>query len=484
MSTPRAASMDKIVSLCKRRGFVFQASEIYGGIGNTYDYGPLGVELLRRVKDSWWDRMVRSRRDVVGLDSAIIQNPKTWVTSGHVGGFSDPLIDNKTSKQRYRADHLVEGKIAKYEKKGRTEQAAALQEKLNSTIGDNEGMRALIMECKIKCPVSGTDDWTEVRQFNLMFKTYMGAVQSEDNIAYLRPETAQGIFLNFKNVLESSRQKPPFGIAQIGKSFRNEITPGNFVFRTREFEQAEMEFFVPPAENDEWFEYWKKERLQWYVDMGIEPERLRMRDHEEDELAHYSTGCTDVEYEYPFGWGELEGIACRTDFDLKRHSEASGTDLLYFDPHTKEKYTPYVIEPAGGINRMALTFLIDAYDEEELEKDTRVVLRFHPKIAPITVAVFPLVKKDGMPEKATEVEEALRNAGFSTFYDEKGAIGRRYRRQDEIGTPFCVTVDGDTLEQGVVTVRDRDSMEQVKLKIDEVAGHLHASIAAWERPTP
>jgi glycyl-tRNA synthetase len=484
MSTPRAASMDKIVSLCKRRGFVFQASEIYGGIGNTYDYGPLGVELLRRVKDSWWDRMVRSRRDVVGLDSAIIQNPQTWITSGHVGGFSDPLIDNKTSKQRYRADHLVEAKIAKYEKKGRSEQAAALQEKLNSAIGDNEGMRALIMECKIKCPVSGTDDWTEVRQFNLMFKTYMGAVQSEDNIAYLRPETAQGIFLNFKNVLESSRQKPPFGIAQIGKSFRNEITPGNFVFRTREFEQAEMEFFVPPAENDEWFEYWKKERLQWYVDMGIEPDRLRMRDHDEDELAHYSTGCTDVEYEYPFGWGELEGIACRTDFDLKRHSEASGTDLLYFDPHTKEKYTPYVIEPAGGINRMALTFLIDAYDEEELEKDTRVVLRFHPKIAPITVAVFPLVKKDGMPEKATEVEEALRNAGFSTFYDEKGAIGRRYRRQDEIGTPFCVTVDGDTLEEGVVTVRERDSMEQVKLPIDEVAGHLHASIAAWERPAP
>jgi glycyl-tRNA synthetase len=474
--------MDKIVSLCKRRGFVYQASEIYGGIGNTYDYGPLGVELLRRVKDSWWDRMVRSRRDVVGLDSAIIQNPQTWITSGHVGGFSDPLIDNKTSKQRYRADHLVEAKIAKYEKKGRSEQAAALQEKLNSAIGDNEGMRALIMECKIKCPVSGTDDWTEVRQFNLMFKTYMGAVQSEENIAYLRPETAQGIFLNFKNVLESSRQKPPFGIAQIGKSFRNEITPGNFVFRTREFEQAEMEFFVPPAENDEWFEYWKKERLQWYVDMGIEPARLRMRDHDEDELAHYSTGCTDVEYEYPFGWGELEGIACRTDFDLKRHSEASGTDLLYFDPHTKEKYTPYVIEPAGGINRMALTFLIDAYDEEELEKDTRVVLRFHPKIAPITVAVFPLVKKDGMPEKATEVEEALRDAGFSTFYDEKGAIGRRYRRQDEIGTPFCVTIDGDTLESGVVTVRERDSMEQTKVSIDGVAAHLRAAMASWVRP--
>ncbi|MCH2104929.1 MAG: glycine--tRNA ligase [Planctomycetes bacterium] len=482
MSTLRAASMDKIVSLCKRRGFVYQASEIYGGIGNTYDYGPLGVELLRRVKDAWWDRMVRSRRDVVGLDSAIIQNPQTWITSGHVGGFSDPLIDNKTSKQRYRADHLVEGKIAKYEKKGRTEQASALQEKLNSAIGDNDALRELIMEAGIKCPVSGTDDWTEVRQFNLMFKTHIGAIQSDDNIAYLRPETAQGIFLNFKNVLESSRQKPPFGIAQIGKSFRNEITPGNFVFRTREFEQAEMEFFVPPAENDQWFEYWKSERHQWYVDMGIAPERLRMRDHEEDELAHYSTGCTDVEYEYPFGWGELEGIACRTDFDLKRHSEASGTDLVYFDPQSKEKYTPYVIEPAGGINRMALTFLIDAYDEEELEKDTRVVLRFHPKIAPITVAVFPLVKKDGMPEKATELEEGLRAAGFSTFYDEKGAIGRRYRRQDEVGTPYCVTVDGETLESGLVTIRERDSMEQTQVAMDEVAAHLRASMEAWQRP--
>jgi glycyl-tRNA synthetase len=484
MSTPRAVTMDKIVSLCKRRGFVYQASEIYGGIGNTYDYGPLGVELLRRVKDSWWDRMVRSRRDVVGLDSAIIQNPKTWVTSGHVAGFSDPLIDNKTSKQRYRADHLVEAKIAKYEKKGRSENASALQEKLNSAIGDNDALRELIMECGIKCPVSGTDDWTEVRQFNLMFKTHIGAIQSDDNIAYLRPETAQGIFLNFKNVLESSRQKPPFGIAQIGKSFRNEITPGNFVFRTREFEQAEMEFFVPPAENDEWFEYWKKERHQWYVDMGIAPERLRMRDHDEDELAHYSTGCTDIEYEYPFGWGELEGIACRSDFDLKRHSEASGTDLLYFDPQTKEKYTPYVIEPAGGINRMALTFLIEAYDEEELEKDTRVVLHFHPAIAPITVAVFPLVKKDGMPEKANELEESLRAAGFSTFYDEKGAIGRRYRRQDEVGTPFCVTVDGETLEQGLVTVRDRDTMEQAQIPMEEVAEYVGAAVVQWERPAP
>jgi len=474
--------MDKIVSLCKRKGFVFPASEIYGGIGNTYDYGPLGVELLRRVKDAWWSRMVTERADVVGLDSAIIQNPQTWITSGHVGGFSDPLIDNKTSKQRYRADHLLEAKIAKYEKKGRSEQAAALQQKLNSALGDNDALGALIAEAGIKCPISGTDDWTEVRQFNLMFKTHIGAVQSDDNIAYLRPETAQGIFLNFKNVLESSRQKPPFGIAQIGKSFRNEITPGNFVFRTREFEQAEMEFFIPPAENDQWFEYWKSERLQWYVDMGITPERLRMRDHEEDELAHYSTGCTDVEYKYPFGWGELEGIACRTDFDLKRHSEASGTDLLYFDQQSKEKYTPYVIEPAGGINRMALTFLIDSYEEEQLEKDTRVVLRMHPLIAPTTVGVFPLVKKEGMPERAHEIAAGLRRAGYSTFYDEKAAIGRRYRRQDENGTPFCVTVDGDTLADGVVTVRHRDSMEQEKVKADELVGYLAQAVHDWSRP--
>ena len=473
--------MDTIVSLCKRRGFVFPASEIYGGIGNTYDYGPLGVELLRRVKDAWWSRTVTARTDVVGLDSAIIQNPQTWITSGHVGGFSDPLIDNKTSKQRYRADHLIEGKIAKYEKKGRTQQASDLQEKLNAALGDNEAMGALIAETGIKCPISGTDDWTEVRQFNLMFKTHMGAVQSDSNVAYLRPETAQGIFLNFKNVLESSRQKPPFGIAQIGKSFRNEITPGNFVFRTREFEQAEMEFFCPPEEEAKWYAFWKETRFNWYVELGVKPENLRMRDHDADELAHYSTACADVEYLYPFGWGELEGIACRTDFDLKRHSEASGSKLMYFDPQTKEKYTPYVIEPAGGINRMALTFLIDAYEEEQLEKDIRVVLKFHPEIAPVTCAVFPLVKKNGMPEKAHEVEAILRTTGWNTFYDQKGAIGRRYRRQDEDGTPFCITIDGDTLETDMVTVRHRDSMEQETVKISDLVGHIAGAIQAWKR---
>ena len=432
--------MEKIVSLCKRKGFVFPASEIYGGIGNTYDYGPLGVELKRNVKEAWWSRVVTARADVVGLDSAIIQNPKVWETSGHVGGFSDPMVDCKDCKSRFRADHL-EGEV---------------------------------------CPKCG-GNLTEAREFNLMFQTHVGPVQSSASVAYLRPETAQGIFLNYLNVQNAARMKPPFGIAQIGKSFRNEITPGNFVFRTREFEQAEMEFFVPPAEERQWYEFWKQARYDWYVELGIRPENLRLRDHGDDELAHYSTACVDVEYLYPFGWGELEGIACRTDFDLSRHSEASNTRLMYFDPQTKEKYTPYVIEPAGGIDRMALTFLIDAYEEEQLEKDTRVVLKFHPEIAPVTCAIFPLVKKDGMPEKAHEIEGMLRAARFSAFYDEKGAIGRRYRRQDEDGTPFCVTVDGDTLADDVVTVRHRDSMEQERVKVDELVGYLYQAIGAWTR---
>lgn len=449
MAKPDTTFMDKIVSLCKRRGFVFQASEIYGGVGNTYDYGPLGVELLRHVRDAWWNSMVTSRNDVVGLDSAIIQNPKVWETSGHVGGFSDPMVDCKTCKARFREDKLDE---------------ARCPEKPSKTPTDCHG------------------ELTEARAFNLMFKTTIGPVEDTGSVAYLRPETAQGIFLNFTNVLNSARIKPPFGIAQIGKSFRNEITPGNFVFRTREFEQGEMEFFVPPDENDQWYEYWKKERFDWYVRLGVDPEKLRMRDHAEDELAHYSTGCSDVEYKYPFGWGELEGIACRTDFDLNRHSEASGTDLAFFDPQTKERYRPYVIEPAGGINRMALTFLIDAYEEEQLEKDVRVVLHFHPEIAPITVAVLPLVKKNGMPEKAREIEAMLRKARFSTSYDEKAAIGRRYRRQDEAGTPFCITVDGDTLEKDVVTLRHRDSMEQETVAVSELREALYNAIENWKRP--
>jgi len=450
MAKQATSLMDDIVSLCKRRGFIFPASEIYGGIANTYDYGPLGVELLRRVKEAWWSRVVTARRDVVGLDSAIIQNPQTWVTSGHVGGFSDPLIDCRACKARFRADKLDE---------------SSCPEKPSKQPGQHD-----------KC------DLTEPREFNLMFQTNVGPVEATGSTAYLRPETAQGIFLNFKNVLDSSRIKPPFGIAQIGKSFRNEITPGNFVFRTLEFEQAEMEFFVPPDQNDQWYEHWKEARHAWYVELGIDQSKLRMRDHAADELAHYSTACADIEYEYPFGWGELEGIACRTDFDLKRHSEASGKALEYFDPQTKEHYTPYVIEPAGGINRMALTFLIEAYEVEQLEKDERVVLHFHPEIAPTTVAVFPLVKKGGMADLAQELEAELRRARFSTFYDEKGAIGRRYRRQDEVGTPFCITVDGDSLEDGTVTVRHRDSMEQERLPRAEVRAYLEEAMRSWTRP--
>ena len=449
MAKKAPSLMETIVSLCKRRGFIFQASEIYGGMGNTYDYGPLGVELMRRTKEAWWNSMVTERADVVGLDSAIIQHPKVWETSGHVAGFSDPMVDCKKCKGRFRADKLEDARC---------------------------------LERPSKQPGQCGGELTEPREFNLMFKTQVGAAEATSSTAYLRPETAQGIFLNFKNVMDSARLKPPFGIAQIGKSFRNEITPGNFVFRTREFEQAEMEFFVHPDEDVKWYEYWKAKRFAWYTEYGVNPDKLRMREHDQSELAHYAKATADVEYEYPFGWGELEGVANRTDFDLKRHSEATGENLLYFDPQTKEKYTPYVIEPAGGMNRTALTFMIDAYEEEQLEKDTRVVLHFHPEIAPITAAVFPLVKKDGMPEKAQEVAAQLRKARFSTFYDEKGAIGRRYRRQDEVGTPFCITIDGDSLSDDVVTVRHRDSMEQDKVKISELVTFLIEAKSNWKRP--
>jgi glycyl-tRNA synthetase len=446
--TTSASFMATIVSLCKRRGFIYQASEIYGGMGNTYDYGPLGVELKRRVKDAWWRSVVGARADVVGLDSAILQHPKTWETSGHVVNFTDPLVDCKTCKARFRADKLDEVQCP--QKPSRT-------------------------------PLENKCELTEPRAFNLMFKTHVGAAEDSASIAYLRPETAQGIFLNFKNVLESSRLKPPFGIAQIGKSFRNEITPGNFVFRTREFEQAEMEFFVPPGEDEKWFAYWVKERFRWYTDLGLRPEKLRLFEHAKEKLAHYSKGTTDVEYEYPFGWGELEGIANRTDFDLKAHSEASGVRLEFFDPETKEHYIPFVIEPAGGVDRMALTFLIDSYAEEEVQGETRVVLRLHPRLAPITVGVLPLVKKDGMPERAHEIEAELRELGLATFYDEKAAIGRRYRRLDEVGTPWCVTIDGDTLKEGTVTVRERDSMQQQKVPTRELGAYLLQAQRGWKR---
>jgi glycyl-tRNA synthetase len=483
MAKPAPSVMDKIVSLCKRRGFVFPASEIYGGQGSTYDWGPLGVELKKRVKDAWWEAMVYSRQDVVGLDSAIIQSPRVWEASGHVGGFSDPLIDNKTSKQRYRADHLVEAKIEKYRKKGKSDKEKVLTDKLAAAMGDNEALKQLILDEGIKDPVSGTDDWTDVRQFNLMFQTHVGAVEGTASVAYLRPETAQGIFINFNNVVTATRKKLPFGIAQIGKSFRNEITPGNFVFRTREFEQMEMEFFCRPEEAKQWYDYWQKERYQWYLDLGVNPERLRMREHASDELAHYAAGCGDVEYLFPFGWSELEGVANRTDYDLKKHSEASGQQLTWFDQEANEHVSPYVIEPAAGCDRTAMTFLVDAYDEEGEGKDQRVVLHLHPKIAPISVAIFPLVKKEGMPEKATEIEQELRR-NFRTLIEENQSIGRRYRRQDEIGTPFCITVDGDTMSDGTVTLRERDSMTQERVAIGDLRTVLEDKIANWRRPEP
>jgi len=431
-------TMAKLVSLGKRRGFVFPASEIYGGLASCWDYGPLGVELKRNVKDAWWRSMVQERSDIVGLDSAILQSPKVWQTSGHVENFTDPLVDCKKCKGRFRADHLAD-----------------LQ----------------CLEKPSKRPGECGGELTEPRSFNLMFKTFVGPVEDEASVTYLRPETAQGIFTNFVNVQTAARMKPPFGIAQIGKSFRNEITPGNYLFRTREFEQMEMEFFVPPEDWEKWYQEWCDIRLQWYKDLGVRPDRLRMRVHDENELAHYSNACSDVEYEFPFGWSELEGVASRTDFDLKRHSEASGKHLVYFDSQTREHYTPYVIEPAAGCDRATLAFLVDAYDEEELEKDTRVLLRLHPRLAPIKAAVLPLVKKEGMPERARNIEAALRKR-LPCFYDQAGAIGKRYRRMDEVGTPLCITVDGQTAEDGTVTVRHRDSMEQVRVSEDQVVRYV------------
>jgi len=460
MSDKKAAPvddlMDRIVSLCKRRGFIFQSSEIYGGLASCYDYGPLGVELLRNVKEAWWRSMVTSRRDIVGLDSAIIQSPKVWEASGHLDNFTDPLVDCRECKSRFRADKLGEYVCPnkKFKKRPVTE-----------------------------CQADGF--FTEPRAFNLMFKTHMGPVEGAGAEAYLRPETAQGIFINFLNVVTASRLRPPFGIAQIGKSFRNEITPGNFVFRTREFEQMEMEYFIPPGEDEKWYEYWVQNRFQWYKGLGVNPERLRLRPHDKEELAHYSTGCTDVEYEFPFGWDELEGIAKRGSFDLTQHSEHSNAKLTFYDEEAKAHYTPHVVEPAAGVTRSAMTFLIDAYEEEQIgvdkkgKPDIRTVLHFHPTIAPITVAVFPLVKKEGMPDVADRIEARLREDGFKTFYDEKGAIGRRYRRQDEVGTPWCVTVDGDTLADGTVTIRDRDSMEQSRIHENELSDHLREKLQAW-----
>jgi glycyl-tRNA synthetase len=449
---PDAATMDKIVALCKRRGFVFASSEIYGGLGSTYDYGHYGVLLKTNVKNEWWRAMVQERDDIVALDSAIIQHPRTWEASGHLAGFTDPMVDCRTCGQRFRADHLAD------------------------------------LQCPrkpSKPPGEGPDcDLTEARDFNLMFETTMGPVKDSGATVYLRPETAQGIFVNFKNVLQFSRKKPPFGIAQVGKSFRNEITPGNFVFRTREFEQMEMEFFVPPAEAPRWYEYWRQARHDWYVELGIRADHLRLREHDADELSHYSSATADVEYLFPIGWSELEGIANRGDFDLTQHAEFSGQKLEYFDGQTGERYVPHVIEPAAGADRATLAFLVDAYDEDEIGGEQRTVLRIHPRLAPVKVAVLPHMRKDGLQEVAKDVYAALRGR-MQSEYDEGGAIGKRYRRQDEIGTPYCVTIDHQTLEDRTVTVRERDSLTQDRVAVDALPDELATRLAApWRSPKP
>jgi glycyl-tRNA synthetase len=441
---PDPTLFDKVVNLCKRRGFVFPSAEIYGGFRSTYDYGPVGVLLLRNVKDAWWRSMVQLRHDVVGLDAAILSPPSIWEASGHLANFTDPLVDCRECRERFRLDKLDDPDVCP--------------------------------NCKAE------HSFTEARQFNLMFKTYAGPVEGKGAEVYLRPETAQGMFLNFRNVLETSRKKPPFGIAQVGKAFRNEITTGNFVFRTREFEQMEMEFFVPPADSGTWYEYWCQERLSWYVDHGVPAASLRLRAHDQDELSHYSSGTSDVEFMFPWGWDELEGIANRGDFDLRQHAEHSGEKLEYFDQASGERYIPHVVEPAAGATRTAMAFLLAAYDEEEVAREgqgqgeVRTVLRLHPRIAPYKVAVLPLSKKAELQKPANEVL-ALLQPHYMCDYDETQAIGRRYRRQDELGTPFCVTIDFDTLDDQAVTVRDRDTMAQDRVPIAGLLDHLRPRLA-------
>jgi glycyl-tRNA synthetase len=485
--------MERIVALAKRRGFIFPGSEIYGGLNGFWDYGPLGVELKRNIKDAWWQDCVTTRDDMVGVDAAIIMNPKVWEASGHVSGFTDPRVDCKECKARFRLDELPDPKrIAAAIDDVWTDRMTAAEAMQHHGLGGvyverrlkaaerGDARHALGEALEQRCPSCG-GDLTEPRQFNLMLPTSIGAMEDSSSRAYLRPETAQGIFVNYKNVLDTSRLKVPFGIAQIGKAFRNEINPRNYTFRSREFEQMEIEFFCHPSEADKWYATWRQARFDWYVGLGLKSDRLRLRDHEKDELAHYAKACADIEYAFPFGVAELEGVANRTDFDMRQHQEFSGRDMTYYDDETKERFLPYVIEPSGGVDRALLAFLCEAYDEDEAPDEKgnpqkRTVLRFHPRLAPIKVAVFPLVKKDGMPEKARAIYEECRRH-LAAFYDEKGAVGRRYRRQDEAGTPFCVTVDGQTFEDGTVTIRDRDTMKQERIPAEGVLayvrGHLH-----------
>ena len=463
----REVTMDKITALAKNRGFIFPGSEIYGGLANTWDYGPLGVELKNNVKKAWWKKFVQESKYNVGLDAAILMNPQTWVASGHVGGFSDPLIDCKACKARFRADKLIEEYLK--------------AEGIEDVIPDgwsNEKMESFIAEKGIKCPECGKSDFTGIRQFNLMFKTFQGVTDDSKAEIYLRPETAQGIFVNFKSVQRASRKKVPFGIAQIGKSFRNEITPGNFIFRTREFEQMELEFFCRPGTELEWFSYWKEHCANFLRTLGIKEEHMKLRDHDPEELSHYSNATTDIEFLFPFGWGELWGVASRSDFDLMAHQNHSGQDMSYMDPETNEKYVPYCIEPSVGVERMLLAFFIDAYDEEVLtdskgKEDVRTVLRLHPALAPYKAAVLPLAKKLGTV--AEPIYEEL-SKYFSVDYDVTGSIGKRYRREDEIGTPFSICVDFDTENDNCVTIRDRDTMEQIRIPVDQVKGYIEEKL--------
>ncbi len=455
-------SMETIVSLAKGRGFVYAGSEIYGGLANSWDYGPLGVELKNNIKKAWWKKFVQESPYNVGLDSAIIMNPETWVASGHLGGFSDPLMDCKSCKTRHRADKLIEDFVAE---NGLSDNPAAMSD---------EEMKNYIAEKGITCPHCGSKDFTDIRKFNLMFKTFQGVTEDSTSTLYLRPETAQGIFVNFKNIARTSRKKVPFGVAQIGKSFRNEITPGNFIFRTREFEQMELEFFCKPGTDLEWFDYWRSFCRDWLLNLGIDEDSLRLRDHDKDELCFYSKATTDFEFMFPFGWGELWGVADRTDYDLTQHSEHSGESMEYFDPETNEKYVPYVIEPSLGADRVLLAFLCNAYDEETDDKgDTRVVMHFHPALAPFKAAVLPLSKK--LSQQAGEVYSEL-SKYFSVDFDETGSIGKRYRREDEIGTPICITYDFDSLEDNCVTVRDRDTMEQKRIPISQLKAYIEKAI--------
>ena len=456
-------TMEKLVNLCKTRGYIYPGSEIYGGLANSWDYGPLGVELKNNIKKLWMKKFVQESKYNVGLDAAILMNPKTWVASGHVGGFSDPLIDCKSCKTRHRADKLIE------------EWAHENGKDMVADGMSDEEMVSFMQENHIACPNCGKEDFTPIRKFNLMFKTFQGVTEDTTSELYLRPETAQGIFVNFKNVLRTTRRKLPMGIAQIGKSFRNEITPGNFTFRTREFEQMELEFFCKPGTDMEWFEYWRGFCRDWLLGLGIKEENIRLRDHSKEELCFYSVATTDIEFLFPFGWGELWGVADRTDYDLKQHMQYSNEDFNYLDQETGEKFIPYCIEPSLGCDRVALAFLCNSYEEEAIaEGDTRVVLHLHPALAPYKVAVLPLSKK--LSEKAEEVYTKL-SKKFMCDYDEAGSIGKRYRREDEIGTPYCVTIDFDTLEDNCVTVRDRDTMEQVRIKIDELEDYIEEKIS-------